>query len=54
MEQEVKMQLRLPLGMRDWLRVFATKHNRSMNGQVLAMLKEAKTREEKVKEGSAV
>ena len=49
MEQNVKMQLRLPLVVRDWLRMFAAKHNRSMNGQLVALLREAKAKEEAVK-----
>jgi hypothetical protein len=47
MEKEAKIQLRLPLQLRDWFRVFAAKHDRSMNGQIVAMLREQKEAEEK-------
>lgn len=40
MSQEVKIQLRLPVDVRDWLKVDAKSHERSMNGQMVAMLKE--------------
>lgn len=46
MEHEAKIQLRLPIDVRDWFRVHAAKHNRSMNGQMIAILKEAKAANE--------
>ena len=45
MEKEAKIQLRLPTPERDWLRVFAAKHNRSMNGQMIVLIKEARARD---------
>jgi plasmid stability protein len=47
MEKEAKIQLRLPSSLRDWFRVFAAKHNRSMNGQIVAIFTETKAAEEK-------
>ena len=47
MKDEVKLQLRLPADIRDWLKRYAEQHNRSMNGQVvevLANLKASETR----------
>lgn len=40
MDNEVKLQLRLPVEVRDWLRTQSKKHDRSMNGQMVAFLKE--------------
>lgn len=40
MSEEVKLQLRLPLDVRDWLRGESKSHDRSMNGQMVAILKE--------------
>ena len=39
MTTTVKMQLRLPTDLRDWLESHSAKHDRSMNGQVVAILK---------------
>lgn len=40
MSQEVKLQLRLPIDVRNWLKGVAKSHDRSMNGQMVAILKE--------------
>ncbi|TAM50194.1 MAG: Arc family DNA-binding protein [Paraburkholderia sp.] len=40
MKHEVKMQLRLPVEIRDALAADARDNNRSMNGQIIAILKE--------------
>jgi plasmid stability protein len=40
MNEEVKLQLRLPIDVRDWLKIDAKSHERSMNGQMVAILKE--------------
>lgn len=40
MRDEVKLQLRLPVEIRDALAADARNNNRSMNGQVIAILKE--------------
>lgn len=39
MTTTVKIQLRLPVELRDWLESHSAKHDRSMNGQVVAILK---------------
>lgn len=39
MAQEVKLQLRLPIDVRDWLKVESKNHDRSMNGQMVAFLR---------------
>lgn len=38
MKAEVKLQLRLPVGLRDAVVIDATNNHRSMNGQVIAIL----------------
>lgn len=40
MKSEVKMQVRLPTEIRDALSQDAKNNNRSMNGQIIAILKE--------------
>lgn len=40
MKAEVKMQVRLPVEIRDALSQDAKNNNRSMNGQIIAILKE--------------
>jgi hypothetical protein len=40
MRQEVKMQVRLPVEIRDALAADARNNERSMNGQLIAILKE--------------
>lgn len=40
MPQEAKIQLRLPAGLRDWFKVFSDGENRSMNGQMIELIKE--------------
>ena len=40
MRHEVKLQLRLPVEVRDALAVDARNNERSMNGQIIAILKE--------------
>jgi hypothetical protein len=37
---EAKIQLRLPPNLRDWFKSFADGHNRSMNGQMIELIKE--------------
>ena len=37
---DVKLQLRLPRNVRDWLKKEAKRHDRSMNGHMVAILKE--------------
>lgn len=40
MSKEVKLQLRLPVDVRDWLKSESKAHDRSMNGQMVAFLRE--------------
>lgn len=40
MEDELKIQLRVPRDVRDWFKQLADSHNRSMNGQFIAMVRE--------------
>jgi hypothetical protein len=37
---EAKIQLRLPAPLRDWFKSYADSANRSMNGQMIELLKE--------------
>jgi hypothetical protein len=37
---EAKIQLRLPIALRDWFKSYADSANRSMNGQMIELLKE--------------
>ncbi|WP_295991626.1 Arc family DNA-binding protein [Rugamonas sp.] len=39
MSQEVKLQLRLPVDVRDWLKAESKSRDRSMNGQMVAFLR---------------
>lgn len=39
MPSEVKFVARLPTDVRDWLRSYAKQRDRSMNGQLVSMLK---------------
>lgn len=46
MQQEVvRMQIRIPLGLRDMLKELADGNNRSMNGELVEMLKAREKRE---------
>lgn len=40
MRNEAKIQLRLPGEVRDWFKTFSEQHNRSMNGQMIELIKE--------------
>lgn len=40
MKQEAKVQLRLPADVHQWLVKFAAENDRSMNGQVVSILRE--------------
>lgn len=40
MNREVKMMIRLPVDVRDWFRSYAKRNDRSMNGQMVAILRE--------------
>lgn len=39
MKDEVKLQFRLPTDIRDWFKAYADQRNRSMNGQMIELLK---------------
>lgn len=45
MKDEAKIQLRLPMDVRDWFKQFADQHNRSMNGQMIELIKEKRETE---------
>lgn len=45
MKDEVKLQFRLPTDIRDWFREYADQRSRSMNGQMIELLKEMKAAE---------
>lgn len=54
MKNEAKIQLRLPTELRDWFSAYSEKHDRSMNGQMIVILKnlmqqESITTQEKTK-----
>ncbi|MGI4847558.1 MAG: Arc family DNA-binding protein [Janthinobacterium lividum] len=49
MRKDAKIQLRLPVSIRDWFAEFAAKNNRSMNGQMIVMLEECKEKQESQK-----
>lgn len=40
MKNEAKMQIRLPGDLRDWFKEYAEQRNRSMNGQLIELIKE--------------
>ncbi len=40
MPEELKIQLRVPKDVRDWFKAYSDGHNRSMNGQFIAMVRE--------------
>lgn len=40
MKNEVKIQLRLPLDVRDWFAQYSARNDRSMNGQMIVLLRE--------------
>lgn len=42
MKDEVKLQFRLPTEIRDWFKAYADAHNRSMNGQMIELLRDLK------------
>lgn len=37
---EAKIQLRLPIALRDWFKQFSDGENRSMNGQMIELIKD--------------
>jgi hypothetical protein len=41
MEQQTKTEVRMPCDAHAWLRAYAQENNRSMNGQIVALLREA-------------
>jgi hypothetical protein len=45
MKDEAKIQLRLPTEIRDWFKHYADQHNRSMNGQMIELIKEKREAE---------
>jgi hypothetical protein len=45
MSNEAKIQLRLPASLRDWFAEFAKQANRSMNGQMIELIKEKRESE---------
>ncbi|UIY58269.1 Arc family DNA-binding protein [Burkholderia cepacia] len=45
MSGEAKIQLRLPAEVRDWFKGFAEQHSRSMNGQMIELIKEKREAE---------
>jgi hypothetical protein len=47
---EAKIQLRLPLPLRDWFKTFSDGENRSMNGQMIELIKEKQAAVETAKE----
>ncbi|MBU9316532.1 Arc family DNA-binding protein [Burkholderia multivorans] len=51
MRNEAKIQLRLPAEVRDWLKEFADRNSRSMNGQMIELIKEK--REAEAEKGKA-
>lgn len=40
MKNDVKIQLRLPRDVRDWFAGYSASHDRSMNGQMIVLLRE--------------
>lgn len=40
MKDEVKLQFRLPTNVRDWFKEYAHARNRSMNGQMIELLRD--------------
>lgn len=40
MKDEVKLQFRLPTNVRDWFKEYADARNRSMNGQMIELLRD--------------
>ncbi|WP_176331143.1 Arc family DNA-binding protein [Burkholderia vietnamiensis] len=51
MRNEAKIQLRLPAEVRDWFKEFADRNSRSMNGQMIELIKER--REAEAEKGKA-
>lgn len=45
MKNEAKIQLRLPAEVRDWFKEFSDRHSRSMNGQMIELIKEKREAE---------
>ncbi|MBB3258240.1 hypothetical protein F4827_003108 [Paraburkholderia bannensis] len=43
--KEAKIQLRLPIALRDWFKSYADSENRSMNGQMIELIKEKQAAE---------
>ncbi|MBN3757241.1 Arc family DNA-binding protein [Paraburkholderia sp. Tr-20389] len=52
MKNEAKIQMRMPGDLRDWFKEYSQQRNRSMNGQLIELIKE-KQAEEKGKAPSA-
>lgn len=46
MKNEVKIQLRLPIEVRDWFAKFSANNSRSMNGQMIALMQEKMRQEQ--------
>lgn len=44
--ETVRSQVRLPVDLWDWLKVKAKRENRSLNGQIAEIIKEARQRDE--------
>lgn len=47
MRDDVKLQFRLPIDIRNWFKAYAGARNRSMNGQIIEILKDLKAEKEK-------
>ncbi|MDP9651692.1 Arc family DNA-binding protein [Paraburkholderia caledonica] len=45
MKDEAKIQLRLPADIRDWFKQYSDQRNRSMNGQMIELIKEKREAE---------
>jgi hypothetical protein len=45
MSRDAKIQLRLPGDLRDWFAKYAREANRSMNGQMIELIKSKQTEE---------
>ncbi|MFM0488036.1 Arc family DNA-binding protein [Paraburkholderia graminis] len=47
MKDEAKIQLRLPADIRDWFKQYSDQRNRSMNGQMIELIKEKRDKEKR-------
>ena len=45
MKNEAKIQMRMPGDLRDWFKEYSQQRNRSMNGQLIEMLREKQAAE---------